>query len=215
MPREIPRAGAAHRDAGQIDAVPVAAKLLDGLIERGERLLLHLPVPLMPEAALRQHHDGASSRRIAREQRGESDGELAKVIVAALAASVQKEDDRPAMELRVMPRKPDAIRVRRLVNGDSTLDESRSGRTSRECTLQNAKCEDQTSRAFCILHSAFCIRRVSAALTRRDRIRRPAAPARQSCASSRRRAGRAARGRPRGSSSNASRGRRRGRASTL
>src|SRR6185436_977380 len=104
-----PHARPAHRDAGEIDAAAIAVKLAEGLLEGRKGLLLLLAIPLLAETALREDDEGFVAVAVALERRSESEGKLAEVVVAALAAAVKEEDDGPAAQLREVRRQPDPV----------------------------------------------------------------------------------------------------------
>src|SRR6266568_2827167 len=100
-------------------------KFANGLLERGERLQLHVAVPLLPFAALRKNDDRFVTIAEAVQRRRKADAELTHIVVAALAASVKKKNDRPVMQLRVMLRQPDAIAIFVIAEGDASLEKTR------------------------------------------------------------------------------------------
>jgi hypothetical protein len=79
-------------------------ELADDTIQLGQRHLLHLAVPLMVVVALRKDHDGLVPLAVALERGTEADAHLLCVVRASLTASVEIEDDRPAVQLRIVLR---------------------------------------------------------------------------------------------------------------
>src|SRR2546423_556589 len=125
MPREIPRARPAHRDAGDVDPPSIAVELADRLLERCKRLQLHVAVPLLTVAALREKDDRFVAIAETFERWSESDTQLAQIVVAALAAAVQKKNHRPASQSRVMRGQPHAIFVLMVAERDAAFEELR------------------------------------------------------------------------------------------
>src|SRR5713101_6202656 len=96
MARHVPRSRPAHGDAGQIDALRIAVKLLDRLVQRGKGLQLHLAVPLLAVAALRKDDHALVALPETLQRWSETYADLSEVVVAALAAAVQEQNNRPA-----------------------------------------------------------------------------------------------------------------------
>src|SRR5207253_9256579 len=132
MARHVPRPRPAHGDAGQIDALRIAVKLLDRLVQRSKGLPLHLPVPLLAVAALRKDDHALVAAPETLQRRSETDADLSNVVIAAFAAAVQEQNDRPAAQLRVVRRKPDSISIGVIAERDPALEEMRAAAAEEE-----------------------------------------------------------------------------------
>src|SRR5207253_3087276 len=62
----------------------------------------------------------------------ETDADLSKVVIAAFAAAVQEQNDRPAAQLRIVRRKPDSISIGVIAERDPALEEMRAAAAGEE-----------------------------------------------------------------------------------
>ena len=148
VPGHVPRAGAAHRDAGQIDAARIAVKLADRRLQLRHRHRLRLAVPLVSEIGLRKNDDRLVSLAVALQRRREADADLPHIVRAAFAAAVQIEHDRPVMQLRVVVRQPDAVLVGVIAELDLALQKLRAACAGEQCTAgdcQRSEKDDEAS----------------------------------------------------------------------
>jgi hypothetical protein len=93
--RNLPRAVAAHRQAGEVEPPAVAMVCLDAVVERLQGHLLDLAIPGGIVRCLRDHHHGMEVPAMLLEPWRQALAELAVVVAAALAAAVQEQHHRP------------------------------------------------------------------------------------------------------------------------
>lgn len=140
---DLPGAESTHREAAQVDVVAVAVELLDGGVERGQGLRLH--VGLSPDffsATLRHDYDEGEPRCLQADGVTDSDVGLKQAIGAALARSVQKQDDGPGFFRTIFGRNVDLIAVAFARDCDVAVEESGlyAGNGAR-CAEKQEQCE--------------------------------------------------------------------------
>src|SRR5206468_2708275 len=107
--REMEHAVAAHREPGGVHAFAVAAELLERRVERAHRRIRFRPEPARPFRRDRKDDDGRNERAVAADRAPNADLRRAHGVVAPLAGTVQKENDRPAARPLILARQIDDV----------------------------------------------------------------------------------------------------------